>query len=556
MARGVARHGQGLGKKRSKPLKPAKRGGEGALRQKGLAIPADTRAIDPLRPDAALEHHPLADIFPMLAGAEADSFNQNIRTHGVSSPVTLYQGRLLDGRNRCRAASLAGQLCPAEEYIGNDPVAFVLARNIERRHLTESQRAAAAAEVEGFTHGGARIVDGAVSSGEAIAEGAEPKPMTREESALATRVSVRSVASAAKVKKKAPDLFEAVRAGLLPVSVAVQAINLQPEERQQVVAEVAAGRAKTAKQVLKRGRVKARNKELARKILAAPTRLYAVVLTDDEWKHETWSEAGQDRAAVMHYPVSDLEVLKARTLPAFDRAVNYMWSVVPFQPEAFEIMRARGFTYRSQFVWWKVGNKLGLGYWARIEHEILLIGTRGDVPCPAPGDNARSVLHAPKGKHSEKPEIAYQIIEKYHRDLAGHFIELNARRRRPGWSAWGNEIGVIEPPAEHLARELERGELLAPWNGAGGGRVDDGGTANRAERVGTELSGAASGSSGVDVSVAPGAGAQVDGGGKRHGGTTGKAGGQARGPAAGSETPSPVKAGEAEFSPPAFLLRH
>jgi N6-adenosine-specific RNA methylase IME4 len=68
----------------------------------------------------------------------------------------------------------------------------------------------------------------------------------------------------------------------------------------------------------------------------------------------------------------------------------------------------------------------------------LLIGTRGKIPCPAPGTQWRSVIEAPIGKHSEKPECFLEMIEAYYPNLPK--IELNRRGpARPGWDAWGLE---------------------------------------------------------------------------------------------------------------------
>ncbi len=71
------------------------------------------------------------------------------------------------------------------------------------------------------------------------------------------------------------------------------------------------------------------------------------------------------------------------------------------------------------------------GYWNRNRHELLLIGTRGNVPAPAMGTQFPSLIEAPVWRHSEKPDFAYEIIETYFPDFPK--IELNARKRRPGW---------------------------------------------------------------------------------------------------------------------------
>jgi N6-adenosine-specific RNA methylase IME4 len=92
-------------------------------------------------------------------------------------------------------------------------------------------------------------------------------------------------------------------------------------------------------------------------------------------------------------------------------------------------MELQGFTYVSQFVWIKPG--IGTGFWVRDRHELLLIGVKGKIPCPAMGDQFDSAIEAPKGEHSEKPDFQYEIAEHYFPSLPK--IELNARRHREGW---------------------------------------------------------------------------------------------------------------------------
>jgi hypothetical protein len=87
-----------------------------------------------------LPFHPLADIFPLLEGAEFEELVEDVRAHGVREPIWIYEDKILDGRNRYRAAAVAGVECPARVYEGNDPVAFVISANMRRRHLTAKQK--------------------------------------------------------------------------------------------------------------------------------------------------------------------------------------------------------------------------------------------------------------------------------------------------------------------------------------------------------------------------------------------------------------------------------
>jgi N6-adenosine-specific RNA methylase IME4 len=185
-----------------------------------------------------------------------------------------------------------------------------------------------------------------------------------------------------------------------------------------------------------------RERELAGKQLALPTRKFGVIVADPEWRFEPWSrETGLDRAADNHYPTSALEVIKSRDVAsiAADDCVLFLWATAPMLPQALSVMDAWGFEYRSNYVW--VKDRIGTGYWNRNAHEHLLIGVRGKIPAPAMGTQWDSVVEAPVGEHSAKPSIFLEMIEEYYPNLPK--IELNCRGKgRPGWAIWGNEAEV------------------------------------------------------------------------------------------------------------------
>jgi N6-adenosine-specific RNA methylase IME4 len=105
--------------------------------------------------------------------------------------------------------------------------------------------------------------------------------------------------------------------------------------------------------------------------------------------------------------------------------------------KALEVIATWGFEYRTYIVWKK--DKIGLGRWARQQHELLLIGRKGEFPPPSEELRSSSVIDAPVSDiHSEKPDIFAEMIERWYPDQPK--IELFRRgAARPGWSAWGNE---------------------------------------------------------------------------------------------------------------------
>jgi hypothetical protein len=167
----------------------------------------------PLLPLAAgeLPFHPLAEIFPLIEGAEFDALVADIKAHGQRYPIVLCDGKILDGRNRYRACIELGREPKAEVYAGHDPVAYVISTNLTRRHLSTSQRAMIAAQLATLKNGQRSDLVQAPSI-----EGA----------AALLNVGHASVERAKFVRERGDeDLIRAVQSGDVTVSGAVERIN-------------------------------------------------------------------------------------------------------------------------------------------------------------------------------------------------------------------------------------------------------------------------------------------------------------------------------------------
>ncbi len=172
---------------------------------------------------------------------------------------------------------------------------------------------------------------------------------------------------------------------------------------------------------------------------------YGVILADPPWRYE-FSEP-KSRKIENQYPtmaldaICDVEVQGRRIEElAGDDSLLYLWAPPPQVEEALLVLEAWGFRYATSMVW--VKDRIGMGYWARQRHEAVLIGTRGAPPTPALADRPDSVIEAPRGRHSEKPAVVHELIER--RWPGAPRIELFARSRREGWDFWGNQVSGSE----------------------------------------------------------------------------------------------------------------
>jgi N6-adenosine-specific RNA methylase IME4 len=149
--------------------------------------------------------------------------------------------------------------------------------------------------------------------------------------------------------------------------------------------------------------------------------------------------------------LEDIKSMKTK-IPAADNAILFLWTTIAMLKESLKVMDSWGFTYRSHVMWVKEGN-IGLGYYVRAQHELLLLGKKGnDMPTPMEANRPSSVFYAPRTKHSEKPEIVYDIIEKMYPNRK--YLELFARKKRSGWTAWGNELVDDETECLQLENQL------------------------------------------------------------------------------------------------------
>lgn len=383
------------------------------------------------------QFHPLANIFPLMSGVEYDDLVADIGEHGLRDSITLTpEGEILDGRNRFRACKDSGvePVFVTTDLPEDEWPALVISLNLKRRHLNESQRAMVAAKLANLNEGrpSKTVPIGTVSW---------------EQAGDMLNVGRRSVARAKEVEREgAPELVERVERGEVSVSAAADVATLPREQQVEIVAKGEREILEAAKRIRAEKADKRRDERLEKiaEISRGNTELntetkYPIIYADPPWRYESAPMGSPTREIENHYPTMSLDEICALPVGdlAHEDAILYIWATAPKLAECLKVVEAWGFEYRTNLVWDK--EKIGMGYYARSQHELLLVCRRGQFPPPKPGTQPSSVYREARGEHSAKPEFYYEMIEAAYPGLPK--IELFCRSPRDGWAVWGNQSG-------------------------------------------------------------------------------------------------------------------
>ena len=161
---------------------------------------------------------------------------------------------------------------------------------------------------------------------------------------------------------------------------------------------------------------------------------YDVIYADPPWRYDF--SKSDSRKIENQYPTMTVDEICTLAVPPANNAVLYLWATAPKLLEGLKVMQAWGFTYKSQAVWDK--RKIGMGYWFRGQHEILLVGTKGKFSPPEQSKRVGSVLCYARGKHSKKPEEIRDLISDWY--PACEKLEMFCRYPAHGWDVFGNQV--------------------------------------------------------------------------------------------------------------------
>lgn len=186
------------------------------------------------------DFHPFSKLFPLIMGDEFEAFKADIQSRGQSCPIVLYEGKILDGRNRYRSCIELGIEPAYEQYSGDDALSHVLSLNLYRRQLSVAQRALIAAEFSSLRN------DTVTTTADAPAI----EQLALEEASKLMAVSPRSISSACKVVREgAGELLESVKQGAVSISAAELVCKLSLEEQRELCEKGAKAIARAAREI-------------------------------------------------------------------------------------------------------------------------------------------------------------------------------------------------------------------------------------------------------------------------------------------------------------------
>ena len=173
---------------------------------------------------------------------------------------------------------------------------------------------------------------------------------------------------------------------------------------------------------------------------------YNLLYIDPPWKQSKGGKKNvrpKSSGEELEYPVISLEEIQEHLLRATElteeNSIMFLWTIDKYLHEAEQMARILGWKLHARMIWNKVTG-IPAAFTIRYGHEYLLYYYKGKMLPVAKEERGKihTVFTEQVKRHSQKPEIAYQIIERLYPDT--NKLEMYCRLKRKGWSAWGNEV--------------------------------------------------------------------------------------------------------------------
>ena len=377
------------------------------------------------------------ELLPPLSIEEFSQLEANILAEGVRDPLVVWSGRhiIIDGHNRHNIANKHGLSFRTVELPFEDEDAvceWMIENQMGKRNLTDAQRTFQIGELYQLKkkrHGGDRknsSIDGSTREKIAKQHGVGETTVQR---ACVFHTAVIAVAET--TGKHVNDIIGI--ADKTNKQDIVRMSKLTPQDQEKTVEKILSGEAQSFIDA-----VRLNKQEFNRNNPDFNTSgKYRIIYADPPWKYDN-RMTGKWSSAEDHYPTMSTEDICKIPVKDMtqDNAVLFLWVTSPILEEAFDVINAWGFKYKSSFIWDKQAH--GMGHYNSVRHEFLFICTKGSC---RPDVNTRynSVVSIMRSKvHSEKPERFREMIDEMYPN--GKRIELFGRKKVRGWDVLGNQV--------------------------------------------------------------------------------------------------------------------
>ena len=369
-------------------------------------------------------------LIPALSVEEFNQLEQNCLAEGIREKIITWNGFIIDGHNRFEIATrwnLEYETETKRFKDENEVKEWMINNQFGRRNLSNYQRSVLALELESvFSE---RAKEKQKEAGELKQISAEAPIETRKELAKVANVSHDTIAKVKVIEAKAtPEVKAQLSTGEVSINQAYQEIKKEEKKEQQEV----------KKQEYEQ-RVETVTKNEFKVDIFNTKEKFRVIYSDPAWSYNDKQETPQLGGAAKHYDtmsVSEICSLPVKEISEKD-SVLFLWVTSPLLEDAFTVIKAWGFKYKTSFVWDKV--KHNMGHYNSVRHEMLLIATKGS--CTPDNkklyDSVQSIER--NDNHSEKPIEFLNIIDDLYN--YGNKLEMFCRDiKKDNWYGWGNEI--------------------------------------------------------------------------------------------------------------------
>lgn len=374
---------------------------------------------------------PYVELLPPLSAEEYDALKADIESSFIRQPILVDEdGNVLDGHHRLRIAIETDTAIRHEVVSGLSPAekeAFVFRCNFTRRNLSPDQK---------------REVREKMKATAQRLRSEDPKKWTQHGVAVLLGVAQQTVSNwfTTNTNNGNGRNVADARVTLTPNAKEIVAQRVEAGETQaQVAADFGVSQQQISKTVTatrKRNRQKKKVEEIkAREVADVFENLYDVLVIDPPWDVEKIERDVRPNQVGFDYPTMSEDELKKLKIPHAADSHLWLWTTHRYLPVAFRLLETWGLSYVCTFVWHKPGGFQPVGL-PQYNCEFALYARAGS-PKFASTKALKVCFEAPRGRHSEKPELFYDMVKRV---TKGKRIDMFNRREIEGFDRWGNEV--------------------------------------------------------------------------------------------------------------------